>query len=124
MKKIVLIILGFISLCLGIIGIFLPMLPTTPFFLLSAWCFIRSSQKLYDWLINHKIFGIYIKNYILHKSITKKSKIIAISSLWLTIGYCIVFVVEPILLKVMLFLIASSVTGHLLSLKTLVIHEN
>ena len=62
MKKYLLIIVGCLSLGLGIIAMFLPVLPTTPFLLLSAGCFLRSSKSLYDWLLNHKYFGEYIKD--------------------------------------------------------------
>ncbi|MDR2840025.1 MAG: YbaN family protein, partial [Paludibacter sp.] len=57
--KLLFIILGLISLALGIIGIFLPLLPTTPFLLLSAALFARGSQRLYNWLINHRVLGSY-----------------------------------------------------------------
>ena len=71
MKKYLLIIVGCISLGLGVIGMFLPVLPTTPFLLLSAGCFLRSSKSLYDWLLNHKHLGGYIRDFIEHKAISK-----------------------------------------------------
>ena len=73
MKRYLLIIGGFISLFLGILGIALPVLPTTPFLLLSATCFMNSSKTLYTWVINHKVFGSYIENYIKFRAISLKS---------------------------------------------------
>lgn len=67
MRKYFLIAAGFLSLGTGIIGIFIPVLPTTPFLLLAATCFIKSSKKLYQWLIDHRVFGKYIENYIKYR---------------------------------------------------------
>ena len=64
LKKTITIILGFISIFLGVIGILLPILPTTPFILLSGYLFSKSSTKFHNWLINHKYLGKYIKNYL------------------------------------------------------------
>ena len=79
--KILLTILGLISLGLGILGIFLPVLPTTPLLLLSAFLFLRSNRKLYEWLMNHPKLGPYISNFLHHKTIPLKIKIISISTL-------------------------------------------
>ena len=70
--------LGIISLTLGIIGIFLPLLPTTPFLLLSSWCFVRSSEKFHNWLYNHKHLGPIIKAWEEKGAINLKAKILAI----------------------------------------------
>ena len=113
------IILGSISLTLGIIGIFLPLLPTTPFLLLTAALYFKGSPRLYHWLINHKHFGPYILNFREHKAIPLRAKIISVSLLWVTILYCIIFVVEPLWLKFILFCIAVGVSYHILSFKTL-----
>ncbi|MTI67169.1 MAG: DUF454 domain-containing protein [Firmicutes bacterium] len=118
LKKIILIILGSISIALGIIGIFLPLLPTTPLLLLGASCYVKSSNSLYNWLINNKYLGSYIKNYRLGRGIPKKTKIIAISTLWLTIGYSAIFIVPLLLIKILLFFIAIGVTIHLLTIPT------
>ncbi len=109
---------GSLSLALGIIGIFIPVLPTTPFLLLSAFCYLRSSQKMYDWLINHKIFGPYIYNYITYKAVTRKTKKVALAFLWFMLTISMILV--PII-HVRIFLVASGigVTIHLVSLKTL-----
>ena len=77
-KKYLLIISGTVSLLLGVIGIVIPVLPTTPFLLLSTFCYLHSSKSLYNWLINNKIFGKYIYNYVNFKAIKKNTKIGAV----------------------------------------------
>ena len=115
----ILIIVGSFFAGLGILGIFLPLLPTTPFLLLAAACYIRSSERLYNWLMNNKWIGRYIKNYIEGKGIPLKSKVLSISALWITIGYSVFFVVNIFPVRVILILIAIGVTMHLLSIRTL-----
>ena len=118
--RIFLIIVGSVSLVLGIVGIFVPMLPTTPFLLLSAAAWVKASPKLYTWLIHHKLFGEYIRNYREHRAIPLRAKIISVSLLWLTIGYCIFAVVtEWWWAQVLLAVIAIAVSWHILSFKTL-----
>jgi len=115
----VLIIVGSFFAGLGILGIFLPLLPTTPFLLLAAACYIRSSKRLYNWLLNNKWIGRYIKNYLEGKGVPLKSKVLSISALWITIGYSVFFVVNIFSVRVILILIAIGVTMHLLSIRTL-----
>ena len=118
-SKVVYIILGSISLALGILGIFLPLLPTTPFLLLTAALYFRGSPELYDWLLNHKYLGPYIRNFRENKAIPLRAKIISITLLWATMSYCIFCVVPSLWVKIILFLIAVGVTYHILSFKTL-----
>lgn len=117
MKKYLLIIIGCISLALGVIGMFLPVLPTTPFLLLSAGCFLRSSKPLYDWLLNHKYLGEYIKDFIEYKAISKRIKVTIILTLWLTILLS-VMIVDIMWVKLLLILIAIGVSVHILHFKT------
>lgn len=112
-------ILGTVSLCLGILGIFLPLLPTTPFLLLTAALYFRSSPKLYNWLIRHKYFGSYIRNFREHKAMPLKAKILSITLLWITMLNCVFFVVSYPWLKIILLLIAVGTTYYILSFKTL-----
>ncbi len=104
---------------LGILGIFLPLLPTTPFLLIAAACYIRSSERSYNWLINNKWLGNYIKNYLEGKGVPLKVKVLSISLLWITIGSSVVFVVHIFLIRVILILIAIGVTIHILFIRTL-----
>jgi hypothetical protein len=114
-----LILAGNFFLALGILGILFPLLPTTPFLLLAAACYFRSSEKFYNRLINNKWLGNYIKNYREKKSIPLKIKVLTLSFLWLTIGYSVLFVVNIFLLRFILILIAIGVSIHVLSIRTL-----
>ena len=117
--KILLTILGLISLGLGILGAFLPVLPTTPLLLLAAFLFLRSNQRLYDWLMNHPKMGPYITNFMKHKAIPLRVKFIAVSTLWFTLLYCAVFVAEHWAFRAFFILLAICITWHILSYKTL-----
>ncbi|MBU8935018.1 MAG: YbaN family protein [candidate division Zixibacteria bacterium] len=110
---------GFVSVGLGAVGVFVPLLPTTPFLLLAAACFIRGSDSYYQWLINHKWLGAYIRNYREHKAITLQAKTISLASLWLVIGYSATYVASSWWLRGFLGIVAVGVTVHLLHLKTL-----
>ncbi|MBU0468619.1 MAG: YbaN family protein [Candidatus Omnitrophica bacterium] len=114
-----LVCVGVLSVALGTAGIFLPLLPTTPFLLLAAACFLRSSKRLHSWLMTHKWFGPYIYNYCKYRAIPKKTKIISITLLWSTISYSALWIVPILAVKFLLFCIAIAVTWHLLSLNTL-----
>lgn len=118
--KIALVILGVVSLGLGILGIFLPLLPTTPLLLLAAWCFVRSSPRLYDWLLNHPHLGEYIRNFREHHAIPLRVKIVSVTLVWLTLGYCIMDVVDEWwCAQIGLLLLAVAITWHILSYATL-----
>ena len=117
--RLLLLSLGFVSLALGILGIFLPLLPTTPFLLLSAWLFYRSSSKAYAWLLNHKIVGNYIRSFREQKAIPLHAKIISVAMLSATMAYSIIYVASLIWLKILLGAIACGVAIHILSYKTL-----
>ena len=109
-----LIAFGTIFLILGIIGIILPLLPTTPFLLLAAACFARSSKRFHSWLLNNKWFAPYIKNYQKGKGIPLKVKIMAISFLWITILTSVYLFIENYLIEILLLVIATFVSIHIL----------
>lgn len=113
------VIAGTISVGLGILGIFLPLLPTTPFLLLAAFLYARSSQRFYDWLLNNRWFGSCITNYRERRGISLKIKILAVSVLWITMTFSAWFVIKLLMARIVLFLIAAGVTCHILSFKTL-----
>ena len=119
LKKYILIGSGIGFTATGMIGIILPLLTTTPFLLLAAACFVKSSPKLYLWLINNKMFGKYIKNYRDNKGISLRVKITSLSFLWLSIAYSFLFVLENSYARALLIVIATGVTIHILKMKTL-----
>lgn len=112
-------IVGLISLGLGVLGAFLPVLPTTPFLLLAATLFLRGNKGLYQWLMNHPRLGTYISNFLEHKAIPLRVKVVSVATLWITLLYCTIFVAEHWALRVLFLAIATGVTVHILSYRTL-----
>lgn len=115
--KLVFKIIGTISLCLGLIGIFIPILPTTPFLLLSATLYAKSSDKLYQWLMSNPRLGPYIKNFRENRTLPLRVKIISVSTLWCTILLS-TYLVEILFVRLLLLIIAIAVTIHILHYKT------
>ena len=118
-KKGILVASGTFFLVLGVIGIFIPLLPTTPFLLLSAACYIRGSKKFYNWLIKNKWFGEYIKNYQEGKGVPLNVKIISLIFLWITIIFSTIVIVSYFLIRIILIIIAIGVTIHIMTIKTI-----
>ena len=116
--RFILLFSGVLFLFLGIIGVFIPLLPTTPFLLLSAACFARSSKKFYHWLLTNKWFGSYIRNYYEGKGITLHVKIIVITLLWMTILGSILLISPYFWIKIVLIMIAVLVSLHIILIKT------
>ncbi len=112
-------IAGTFFVFVGIIGIILPILPTTPFLLLAAACYSKGSKKYHNWLLNNRVFGNYIRNYLEGNGIPLKVKSLTITFLWVTISISTLFFVEIFLVKILLFIIAIGVTAHILTLRTL-----
>ncbi len=110
---------GVLSVGLGAAGIFLPLLPTTPFLLLAAACFMRSSERLYQWLLGHKWFGSYIRNYREHRAIPLRSKIVVLVMLWVSLGSTTLIVLETALPRAVLLVVGLAVTVYMLRLRTL-----
>lgn len=117
-KKILFIILGSISLILGTVGIVLPVIPTTPFILLSGYFYIRSSNKLYLWLLNNRVLGKYIYNYVNYKAVPVKTKIYAVLMIWITIPITVILL-NNMITYIVIPIIAIIVTIVILRLNTL-----
>ena len=109
---------GILALSLGVTGIFVPILPTTPFLLLAAGCFMRSSSRLYTWLIHHKWFGTYIRNYREYRAVTLQAKVVSVVLLWAVISISAMYAVSSWWVRALLVLVATGVTIHLLKMKT------
>lgn len=109
---------GLLLVIIGVIGIFLPVLPTTIFLILASACFVKSSPRANEWLRNHKILGMYIKNYQDKSGLTIKTKIFNIAFLWVMILSSAFLFTEDFYIRLLLLAIALGVTIHLLMIKT------
>ena len=116
--KVLAIICGFVCVILGLIGIFVPLLPTTPFLLLAAFLFARSSDRALRWLLDNRWFGTYIRNYREGRGMALKAKILTLLLLWMTIGLTSLYLVDSLVTRIILIMIASGVTLHLVRIKT------
>jgi hypothetical protein len=117
-KRIALTVCGTLCVALGVVGMFMPVLPTTPFLLLAAVCYARSSKRFYDWLLTNRWCGEYIRNYREGRGIPRQQKAVTITLLWLTIGSTAGFAVSLCWVRLVLIGIAVAVTIHLLRIKT------
>ena len=100
LAKLMWVSLGSLFVGLGAIGVIVPGLPTTPFLILAAACYIRSSQRLYDWLISNKRFGPYLKDYREGKGIPRKAKRLAVAMIVVFVSFSVVFGIEDLTLKI------------------------
>jgi len=105
LAKLMWVSLGSLFVGLGAIGVIVPGLPTTPFLILAAACYIRSSQRLYDWLISNKRFGPYLKDYREGKGIPRKAKRVAVVMIVVFVSFSVVFGIEDLTLKIVVGLL-------------------
>lgn len=117
-RKAVLIFAGTVCVALGVLGMFLPLLPTTVFLLMAAYCYSRSSEKFHTWLLNNRLCGSYIRNYKSGEGISIRQKISTIAILWISIGLSAWIVGAGFWVNLLLFAIAAGVTLHLVLLKS------
>ena len=117
-KKLAYLVLGTVSLALGVVGIILPVLPTTPFILLTAWCYFRGSPKLHKWLIEHPRLGPLVEEYSDDRGMRKESKVKAIIMTWVAVLLTAVFILDTIQLRALVIGLAGIGTIFMLRLKT------
>ena len=110
--KTLLIVIGALSVALGVLGLFLPLLPTTPFLLLASACFARGSDRMHRWLLGHGVFGAYLRSYEEGKGIPLKGKLVAIIVLWTSMGVSIAMFAQPVL-RAVLVATGAAVTLYL-----------
>ena len=111
------IVAGTFFLIIGLIGIAIPLLPTTPLLLLAAACYLRGSRRMYDWLLGNRIFGKYLKDYYEKKGVPIRVKIGSVIFLWCTIGISIM-IIGDLIIGIVLAMVAAGVTLHIAFLKT------
>jgi len=117
-RKALLIFLGTICVSLGVLGMFLPIMPTTVFLLAAAYCYSKSSERFHNWLLTNKLCGKYISNYKTGRGMTVRNKVTSMLSLWLSIGFSIWLVHGKLWLEILLAAIAIAITTHILWIKT------
>lgn len=111
-------VVGGVALALAALGVALPLLPTTPFLLVAAACFMRGSPRMYQWLTQNRLFGPYLLAYQEQKAVSIRVKIVALVFMWASLLYSMFFVVPS--MKIPLALIGTGVSAYLvLGLKTL-----
>lgn len=119
LKRRILIITGTICVIIGGIGIIVPVLPTTPFLLLAALCYVRGSPRLYSKLLHNRLFGSYLRNYLEGRGMSRKMKIWTLCLLWITIALTATLATESLIIRIILAAVLLGVTIHLLLIKTM-----
>jgi hypothetical protein len=119
-RRILLVIAGSLCVVLGLLGAVLPVLPTTPFLLLAAACYLRSSRRLYHWLLTNRLFGDYLRRYRAGEGLPRGFKIWTIAVLWLSLGSSALFAVPDRLwwVRLLLLTVGIGVTTHLVLIPT------
>ena len=112
------IVAGVASVCAGTAGLFIPLLPTTPFLLLALFCFARSSPRLHHWLMNHRIFGPHLTNYLMHRAVLLSIKVLSIAFLWCSLIVSMILV-GNLYARAALLVVGIAVSVHLLSLRVI-----
>ena len=115
MLRFFLIMVGFLSTALAVMGMFLPLLPTVPLLLLAAACFARTSDRFYTWLVNHRRLGPIVCTYMDGGGVPLRAKILTIAVLWISLGFS-VWVVDPLWIRVLLGTIGVGVTAFMIYL--------
>ena len=111
-------VVGTFFLALGLVGIALPLLPTTPFLLIAAACYLRGSKRMHSWMMKNKYFGAYLKDYLEGNGLSIRTKIVTLSMLWGVMILTAVFATENSIFRIGLLAVAAGVSIHLLTLKT------
>ena len=118
LKRRLFVIAGTISVGIGVVGIIVPMLPTTPFLLLAAICYMRGSQRLYNALLCNRFIGSYVKNYLEGRGMSLKTKIWTLSLLWAAIACSAVLATDSLITRIILAIVLTGVTIHIILIKT------
>lgn len=116
--KFLLNVIGSIAVILAILGVFLPLLPTTPFLLLASACYVRGSERMHRWLLRNRFFGEYLRNIEQKRGMPLRGKIITLIVLWASMSYSI-YIVKALFVKAVLVAIGAGVTIMILRMKTL-----
>lgn len=114
----VLVVVGAATFGMGTVGLFLPVIPTTPFYLVSGWCWLRGSKRLHAWLMGHPVFGSPLRDYFERRGVRRRNRFIALLFLWLGLGLSI-WLTGSLHLRILLIAVGVAVSAHLVCLKAL-----
>lgn len=117
-RKALLIFVGTVCVGLGVLGMFLPLMPTTVFLLMAAYCYSKSSERFHNWLLTNRLCGKYISNYKSGRGISMRQKVSTIAILWASIGVSIWLMNGKLWVSLLLAAIAIGVTMHIVWIKT------
>ena len=117
-RKAFLIFAGTVCVGLGVLGMLLPLMPTTVFLLAAAYCYARSSERFHTWLLSNRLFGAYISNYKAGRGISLRQKAFTLTSLWLSIGFSIWTINARFWITLLLLATAVAITAHIVLIKT------
>jgi uncharacterized membrane protein YbaN (DUF454 family) len=109
---------GVLCVAVGVVGILVPILPTTPFLLLAAFLFARSSERCHRWLLTNRLCGDYVRRYVERRAMSRRHKIVTLVLLWGGIGSSIVFAVSALWVRLLLGAVAAGVTAHILAIRS------
>jgi uncharacterized membrane protein YbaN (DUF454 family) len=116
--RIGLIVAGSVFVVLGVLGMFVPLLPTTVFLLMAAWCYARSSERFHRWLLHNRFVGDYIRNYREGRGMRVREKAVTLGALWASIAYSVLALDFRLWIDLLLLAIATGVTIHILTIRT------
>jgi len=117
LKKLTLMLLGSVLISIGAIGIFVPLLPTTPFIIGAALCYSHSTSRIYNRLIRNRYFGPYIGNYKTGAGLPLRHKLQGVAALWIALIISS-FMIDSLILNIIFIIVGAAVTTHILLIKT------
>ncbi len=118
-KRVGLTIIGTLFLIIGVSALVIPVLPTTPFLLLAAACYLKGSSRMYRMLMTNRLFGKQLKDYAEGRGVSRNTKILSLSFLWLCLAVSALFFVPYLVVGIILMIIGVAVSVHILSLRTI-----
>lgn len=124
LTRYLLLALGWLSLGAGAVGLVLPVLPTAPFVLLAAACFMRSSERLHRWVVSHRVLGCHIEDYLAERGLRAKTKAVALLTLWASVIASTIWFVPAAVVDAVLVAIAAGVSLYILRLPTCAVFED
>ncbi len=112
-------LLGSISLSIGLLGLLVPLLPTTPFLLASAFCYLKGSRRMYNWMMGNRVFGRHLRNYHEGRSMEKRAKMVSLSFLWATLLATFLILGSDLVIGLVLLTVLVAVTTHIVLLPSI-----